>query len=114
MTYYEFYKKAADEVIIQAENGLYYLEPSYRTILESQNILPDGVSDVKLSWNSVKEWLELEVKRRNTMDDQLPVVSKWLYNIITSTVEPAVLEEETDYVKAVTEYLQSKKETQTM
>jgi len=111
MTYYEFFQKAAEEVLVQAENGLWYLEPSYRTILESADITPDKVKEVKLSWASVLDWMSLEVKKRNTIEDKMPVVVEWLHNLITATVEPAMLEEETEYLKNLTEYLNAKKET---
>ena len=41
--YYEFMKKACDEAIAQAENGLYYVEPAFRVILDSEGLTPENV-----------------------------------------------------------------------
>lgn len=111
MNYYEYMKKACDEIIVQADNGLFYLEPAWRTILDSLELEPAKMTDFKLGWEAVKEYAELQVKKLNTIRDSRPIVSDWLADVITASVEPAVTEEETDYLKVLTEYLRTKRET---
>lgn len=108
MNYYEFMKKACDEVVVQAENGLYYLEPAWRVILDSAGLDCDLVKDVTLRQDQLKEYLELQVIKLNTINDKKPAVIDWLHQTVTAVVEPAMLEEETEYVKNLTEYLQTK------
>ena len=96
-----FLKKAKEETIVQAENGLWYLEPEWK-----QMILDTGMSIGKgNSWEEVGEILKLEVTKSNTMNSKKPYVDEWLYNLITAEIEPAVLAEETDYIKQVTEFM---------
>lgn len=102
-----FLLKAKEITIIQADNGLWYLEPEWKQII-SDNGLSVGKGN---SWSDVKEVLELEVAKRNTIDSKKQIVVDWVYNIITSQIDPAILEEETDYIKQVTEFMKANHET---
>lgn len=110
--YYEFMKKACDEAIAQAENGLYYVEPAFRVILSSEDLTPENVVDYEVSWSGIKEYLELEVKKLNTMQDKMPAVLDRIHQIITTTIEPSMLEEENEMTKNLIEYMRMKKEAQ--
>ena len=110
MSYYTYMKKAADEVLVQAENGLWYLEPSFRVILDSAELEPDKVKDYEITYAAIKEYMELEVTKRNTIADKKPAVIDWLYETMTSVVEPAMLEEETELFKNMTEYMKAKQD----
>lgn len=114
MLYGEFIQKAMDATIMQADNGLVYLDPLWRITLHNNNLFFDQVSDFNVSPEEVYETLKLEVERRNITDSKKPAVMDWLYELITTQVEPIMLEEETDYLKNLTEYLRANKEAQTI
>jgi len=105
MLYSEFVFKAFDTVVTEADNGLFYLEPMWRALLQDNELDIKNISDVKASWDDIGEVLKLEVTKRNTERSVKPYVLEWLYEIITSTIEPAMLQEETDYVKAVVDFM---------
>ena len=112
MYYYDFMAKAVEETIEQAENGLYYLAPDFRLRLETENLTPARIEDVEMNWDGIKEYLKLEVQKRNTMEDKKPAVINWIHQLITMTIEPAMLEEETEMIKNVVEYMRLKNKEQ--
>ena len=112
MLYTEFINKAMDLTIEQADNGLFYLEPMWRSILNDNQLILKDVSDVKAGWADIYDILRLEVEKRNTINSKKPAVIDWLYELITAQVEPAMLAEETDYIKQVTEFMKVNHENQ--
>ena len=56
--------------------------------------------------------LRLEVEKRNTINSNKPAVIDWLYDIISTQIEPAILDEETNFVKQITEFMKVNHETQ--
>ena len=114
MLYSEFINKAMEETIVQADNGLWYLEPGWRSILYDCELLPLTAGDARyeVTAESIQNELELEVKKRNTISSLKPYVLNWVHDIITTSVEPAILQEETDYIKNLTEYLKANKSNQ--
>ena len=110
MLYSEFINKAMELTIEQADNGLFYLEPMWRTILDDNKLLFNDISDFEVEPSIVENALELEVKKRNTINSKKPDVINWLYDLITSTVDPAMLSEETDYLKQVVEFMKTNHE----
>lgn len=109
MTYYDFMKRATEEVVSQADNGLYYLEPAFRIIMVENGLSPKHVDDVELNWDGVKEYLELYVVKLNTESNKMPAVVDWLHKIVTTAVEPEIQEEETEFIKNFIEYTRTKK-----
>lgn len=109
MLYSEYISKAAKIVIEQADNGLFYLEPIWKSLLIDNDLDFVQVSDVETSWSEIQDILKLEVEKRNTINTLEPYVLNWIHDIITSTVEPAVLQEETDYLKNYIEYMKANK-----
>ena len=105
MLYVNYINKAAEATIIQADNGLWYLEPLWREILYNEDLDISQISDAKVDWGGIFDVLQLEVKKRNTINDNKPYVMNWLYDLITATVEPAIMQEETDYIKQVVEFM---------
>lgn len=112
MLYSTFIKKAEELTIQQLENGIWYLEPEwqdmiYRNILYKNNLNElDDLEDSYLDgWYTLEDILKLEVTKRNSVIDKRNDVINWLYNVITATIEPAILQEETDYIKNVVEYM---------
>ena len=112
MLYTEFINKAMYLTIEQADNGLFYLEPMWRSILNDNQLTLKDVSDVKAGWNDIYDILRLEVEKRNTINSKKPAVIDWLYDLITAQIEPAMLAEETDYLKNLTEYMKANHESQ--
>ena len=106
MLYTEFVSKAMDETIVKAENGLFYLEPLWRTILNENELTIDKISDATVTIADIKDVLKLEVEKRNTINTKRNDVYEWLFDVITATVEPAIMKEETDYIKQVVEFMQ--------
>ena len=105
MLYVNYINKAVEATIIQADNGLWYLEPLWREILYNEDLDITKISDAKVDWGGIFDVLQLEVKKRNTINDNKPYVMNWLYDLITATVEPAIMQEETDYIKQVIEFM---------
>lgn len=110
MLYVNFLAKAIDDVIVEADNGLCYLEPMWKTVLYDNGLDIKDVSDVKVEWSDVEDVLKLNVEKRNTENSLKPYVLNWIHDIITASIEPAVLQEETDYIKNLTEYLKTNKD----
>ena len=108
----EYVLKSMDATIEQADNGLYYLNPMWRFILEDNKLDWSEISDNAIDDEDVEDILKLEVEKRNTVNSLKPYVLNWVYDVITSSVEPAMLQEETDYLKNLTEYLRANKEAQ--
>ena len=46
------------------------------------------------------------------MQDKMPAVLDWIHQIITTTIEPSMLEEENEMTKNLIEYMRMKKEEQ--
>ena len=110
MLYAEFINKAVDLTVEQADNGLFYVDPLWKNILYDNQLNIEEITDRKEAWSDVLEVLKLEVEKRNTQNSVKPYVLDWVYEIITAKVEPAVTQEETEYLKALTEYLKTKNE----
>ena len=112
MLYSDFIIKAKEATITQADNGLFYLEPMWRSILDDNRLYFNDVSDFEAEPSIVEDVLKLEVEKRNIVNSKKPAVLDWLYELINEQIEPAMLEEETNYLKDVTEYLKTKKEAE--
>ena len=102
---YATYMQKAKEVCIDrfVESGKWYLEPDWRIILRDNQLNNFKLQDSKIDWSIVEDVLKLEVEKRNARDNTLGYVADWLYDTLTSTVEPAMLSEETDLVKNMLE-----------
>lgn len=112
MLYGEYIEKAKDLTITQADNGLYYVEPMWRSILDDNKLYFNEISDAKVKPEDIIEILKLEVEKRNTVNSNKPYVLNWLYDLITTQVEPTMLQEETDFIKQVTEFMKTNHELQ--
>lgn len=114
MLYSNFILKAKNLTIQQLDNGVWYLEPEWMDILYRNDLgILDDLEDSYLSgWYDVEDILKLEVDRRNARDSKKKEVIDWLYDLITTTVEPAMLQEETDYIKHVVEFMKTNHDLQ--
>ena len=108
MLYSDFIGKASEVVIEQADNGLFYIEPLWKNMLIDNQLNVTDISDIETSWDDVKDVLKLEIEKRNTINTLEPYVLNWIHDVITSSVEPMVLQEETDYIKNLMEYMKAK------
>ena len=107
MLYSEFMNDAINLTITQSDNGLYYLEPMWRIILIENDLRFDDVTDYEIDADIVKDALQLEVEKRNAINSNSPFIINWLFNIIAEQIEPAILSEETDYIKQVIEFMKA-------
>ena len=110
--YTEFVSKAIELNVVKADNDLYYLEPLWKDILSKNQLYYKNVGDVRVDSNLIEDVLKLEVEKRNTINSKLPAVMNWLYELITAQIEPAMLEEEAQYIKQVTEFMKANHELQ--
>ena len=112
MTYASFILKAKELTVQQLDNGTWYLEPEWQDILYREGFgdlesLEDSYLD---GWYTVEDILKLETERRNARDSKKNEVINWLYDVITASVEPAIMQEETDYIKQVVEFMKTNNE----
>lgn len=107
MLYTDYILKAKELTIQQLDNGTWYLEPEWQDILWRNNLGEiDDLEDSYLDgWYTLEDILKLEVERRNKVNSKQNDVINWLYDVITATVEPAMMQEETDYIKNVVEFM---------
>ena len=91
----------------QLENGSWYLDPEWKDIIcrEIEKDLDNVEENYLTDWWDIENCLELEVQKRNLHDDKKKAVIDWMYELITAQVEPAVLNEETEFIKNRVEYM---------
>ena len=106
MLYSKYMLEIQKLVIIDNDDvGHSYLDPSYKMILIDAGLTPDVVTDYEIDWADVKEILELEVQRREKEFDNSRNVIDWIYSIITTTVDPAMINEENELMKNMMDYM---------
>ena len=113
MLYAEYVRRIKDvAILLDEDTGIYYLDPDWKFNIYVNDLPePNEVkSEYALTWEDVKDILNLEVIKRNKINDNKKAVIDWVYNLITSTVEPAVLQEETEYVAQMMDYLKFRNE----
>ena len=107
MTYSQFISKAKNLTVHQMESGIWFVEPEWKDIICRE--ISDDVSELEDSyisdWWDVENILRLEADRRNAYDSKKEDVINWLYDLITATVEPAMMQEETDFIKQTLEFM---------
>lgn len=97
----EMYTKAIT-LCVNAEDDEHraYVEPLWREILESEGIRVNIEDEPRML-----ETLTLAARKWDAQHDRTPAVMKWLGELIAANVEPAMLQEETEYIKNVMEYM---------
>lgn len=104
MTRSLFFQRAIEDCIAVDENsGIAYVEPLYVDILESE-----GFSDELAMYGEQEtlQVLELAAKKANAKSDHTRAVVDMIYDLLTNTVEPEVVEQQNDLMKNVVEYMQ--------
>ena len=56
--------------------------------------------------------MKLEVERRNKLSDKSRFVIDWIFEIISSTIEPTMLQEENELMKNMMDYMKLNHELQ--
>ena len=107
MLYSKFIYHAKEMTIQQLENGTWYLKPEWKDIIcrEIEKDLNNVEDSYLTDWWDIENVLRLEVEKRNAQDNKKKYVIDWLYDVITTTIEPAMLQEENDYIKNVIEFM---------
>ncbi len=114
MFYSKFIFEAMQKTIHQLDNETWYVEPEWKDIIcrDIESNL-DSLEDSYLTdWWDVENILRLEAEKRNATDSKKKEVINWVYDLITTTVDPAMLEEENDYIKNVIEFMKVNHEVQ--
>lgn len=113
MIYDTYINKAYELVLLQDEdNGIWYLDPNWLHVLYTNGLEIEKVSEEYIGKHEVRDALKLEVERRNLhLNDKKQEVIDWLYDIITAKVEPQIMQEETEYVAQMLEYLKFREKT---
>lgn len=107
MIYSEYMDKVKEMALITSEkNGLTYIRPDYEYILiSSTECKMSDVSDFEnLTIDTIHRQLQLECDMRNTQNNLVPVIAQWISDIITTVVEPAIVEEQNKLIKDMLEY----------
>lgn len=97
----EMYRKAIQFCIGGNEdNGRHYIEPMWREILENEGIQMSPEEESRIF-----EMLHLAVKKADALNDKTGFVVNWIYDAITSSIDPAMMKEESEYIKNVMDYM---------
>jgi hypothetical protein len=96
-------------LITSEKNGLTYIRPDYEYILAASELSLDDVTDFEdATRNIVHRQLILERDMRNAQNDISPIVMKWLYDVINTVVEPAIVEQQNELIKDMLAYRKEK------
>ena len=106
MLYSEYMDKVKSIALLTNENtGLTYIRPDYEYMLAAMELTLDGVTDYpNATTDMVYRQLLLERDMRNAQTDKTPVVMQWLHDVISTVVEPAIIEEQNKLIKDMLEY----------
>ena len=107
MLYSQFMHEVMKLVIVDDDesSGYSYQGPHYRVLMTDAGLLPENVTDHSIDWAYVAEVLKLEVERRNKVTDKSRFVADWLFDVITATIDPAMITEENELMKNMMDYM---------
>lgn len=107
MIYDVYINKACNLVIMQDEDtGIWYLDPNWVHTLYTNGMEIEAISENYIDKYDVEDALKLEVDRRNiAKQSKKDAIIEWLYDIVTTKVEPQIMQEETEYVAQMIEYM---------
>jgi len=106
MLYSEYMDKVKDMALIAHEDtGVTYVKPDYEYDLANAELKLENVTDfTNATSETVYRQLILERDMRNAQHDKLPLVAQWVYDIISTVVEPAIVEEQNQLMKDMLAY----------
>lgn len=98
------------------ETKIHYIKPLYAFFLAMEHLDIDDKENCeveiedfsKATMEFVHRQLELECAKRNAQADKTGVVMNWLCDMMTTTIEPAVLDEQNEMLKDLIEYRKQK------
>ena len=110
MLYIDYMTKVKEIAIIEnEETGMVYIRPDYEYALETSGIKLSEVTDFEnVTRDNVYRQLLLERDMLNVRNDKMPYVAQWLYDVIYSMVDPAIVEEQDKLMKDMIEYRKEK------
>ena len=113
MNYYDIINQAIELVVVDAGNGLYFLEPRYKEALRIAGLTEhEDVIDPE----ELFEVVRLEVEKRNTVGNKMNIIAAWIANTLDTVIDPAITKEENELMKNMLAYLDrdKKKDTKPM
>ena len=106
MLYIDYITKAKELTIGYDETSMfYYLEPEWQTILyENQLNDFESIPDMRLEgWYDLEDVLKLEVEKRNAKASKMNIVLNWIGEIINTTFDPALVNQENEFFQRMLE-----------
>jgi len=106
MNYYDIINQAIELVVVDAGNGLYFLEPRYMEALRIAGLFdyPDVIDKDELI-----EAVHLEVEKRNAIGNKMNIIAAWIAETLDTVVQPAITKEENELMKNMLDYLERDK-----
>lgn len=106
MLYSEYMDKVKAIALLTNENtGLTYIRPDYEYILAASELKLEDVSDFKnVTHDVVHRQIILERDMRNAQHDKTAAVMQWIYDVISTVVEPAIVEEQNKLIQDMLAY----------
>lgn len=103
MNYFDIVNQAIELVVVDAGNGLSFLEPRYKKILRSAGLTEH---EETIEPEELYEIVKLEVDKRNAFGNQMNLIANWIADVITEVVEPARMQQENEFMQNMLAYLQ--------
>lgn len=106
MLYSEYMDKVKELALITNEDtGMTYIRPDYEYLLSASQLDLDDVTDFEdVTRTVVYRQLLLERDMRNAQKDKTQIVMQWLYDVISTVVEPAIIEEQNKLIQDMLAY----------
>ena len=106
MLYSEYMDKVKELALITNEDtGMTYIRPDYEYLLSASHLDLDEVTDFEdVTKSVVYRQLLLERDMRNAQKDKTHIVMQWLYDVISTVVEPAIVEEQNKLIQDMLAY----------
>ena len=110
MLYSEYMDKVKEFALIKNEkNGLAYIRPDVEYVLAHEDYNLGNVTDFEnVSIEHVLRHLRLECDMLNAKENMTPVVARWLNDVISTVIEPAIIQEQNALIKDMLEYRKEK------
>ncbi len=106
MNYYDIINQAIELVVVDAGNGLCFLEPRYKEALRIAGLLDH---DEVISEEELIEAIKLEVEKRNIMNNKMNIIAAWVAKTIEEVIDPAITQEENQLMLNLLNYLERDK-----
>ena len=106
MLYSEYMDKVKELALITNEDtGMTYIRPDYEYLLSASQLDLDDVTDFEdVTRAVVYRQLLLERDMRNAQKDKTQIVMQWLCDVISTVVEPAIIEEQNKLIQDMLAY----------